>query len=271
MNTLNFIAEEISFAKATRVQPRLAKPISSFLVNGSPKTGTTWMCRLLGSLPGYRRIGNLQRNLDAFRVVQPGSVIHGHETYSVDLSQILQTQKISVVLMIRDPRDQAVSRMYHVLRDKNEAGHEFMMQLDPDEALMYSINGTPGKMIGVVQSLEFTRRWLESELHKSVVKYEHLQAHPVRILHDVLSESGLEVSDQLVEAIIYRNNFERLSRGRKFWQNGRKQGEADSTSHFRKGIVGDWRNHFSEIHINRFKELAGETLIELGYESGYDW
>jgi hypothetical protein len=39
----------------------------------------------------------------------------------------------------------------------------------------------------------------------------------------------------------------------------------------RKGIQGDWRNHFSEKNISAFKEAAGDTLIFLGYESNNDW
>lgn len=40
---------------------------------------------------------------------------------------------------------------------------------------------------------------------------------------------------------------------------------------FRKGQIGDWQNHFKDEHKQAFKEVAGETLINLGYENGYDW
>ncbi len=40
---------------------------------------------------------------------------------------------------------------------------------------------------------------------------------------------------------------------------------------FRKGQIGDWQNHFTDEHKRAFKEVAGEALINLGYENGYDW
>jgi hypothetical protein len=41
---------------------------------------------------------------------------------------------------------------------------------------------------------------------------------------------------------------------------------------FRKGVVGDWRNHLKTDEAKDIvKELAGDLLIELGYESDYRW
>ena len=39
---------------------------------------------------------------------------------------------------------------------------------------------------------------------------------------------------------------------------GRTQGEEASSSFYRKGIAGDWKNHFSEEDRRVFKEEAGE-------------
>jgi hypothetical protein len=39
----------------------------------------------------------------------------------------------------------------------------------------------------------------------------------------------------------------------------------------RKGIAGDWKNHFSEKHKDLFKQLCGEALIRSGYEKNLEW
>jgi hypothetical protein len=39
----------------------------------------------------------------------------------------------------------------------------------------------------------------------------------------------------------------------------------------RKGVAGDWRNHFSEKNVAAFKSIAGNVLIELGYERDQKW
>ena len=40
---------------------------------------------------------------------------------------------------------------------------------------------------------------------------------------------------------------------------------------FRKGIIGDWKNHFIEDHKKLFKKVAGKLLIEEGYEKDLEW
>ena len=40
---------------------------------------------------------------------------------------------------------------------------------------------------------------------------------------------------------------------------------------FRKGKTGGWRNHFSDEHKQIFKDITGDLLIELGYETDNDW
>jgi hypothetical protein len=39
----------------------------------------------------------------------------------------------------------------------------------------------------------------------------------------------------------------------------------------RKGIIGDWRNHFTPANVRHLKAGAGKFLIELGYERDLDW
>lgn len=52
---------------------------------------------------------------------------------------------------------------------------------------------------------------------------------------------------------------------------GRKSGEENTNSHYRKGKRGDWKNHFSDTHKQIFKEKYGDLLIKLGYEADFDW
>jgi hypothetical protein len=46
----------------------------------------------------------------------------------------------------------------------------------------------------------------------------------------------------------------------------RPQGEEDSASFFRKGVAGDWRSVFTARDREIYKEMAGDRLIEMGYE-----
>ena len=42
-------------------------------------------------------------------------------------------------------------------------------------------------------------------------------------------------------------------------------------NNMRKGIAGDWKNHFSDDHKSAFKDRYGDTLIMLGYEKDNTW
>ena len=67
-----------------------------------------------------------------------------------------------------------------------------------------------------------------------------------------------------VEALVHRKSFERLS-------GGRKKGQENVKSHYRKGQPGDWRNHFTPEHTARFAQEFGDLLITLGYEADASW
>lgn len=49
------------------------------------------------------------------------------------------------------------------------------------------------------------------------------------------------------------------------------KGEQPNPMFFRKGIVGDWKNFFQPYHVFMIKFLAGDVLVEDGYEKDLNW
>ncbi|MEM7330671.1 MAG: sulfotransferase domain-containing protein [Chloroflexota bacterium] len=241
------------------------------LVNGSPKTGTTWMYKMIASLPGYLHVGNFNGNLEKYHTVIPGYVVHGHDIYSENLKGILDKNGIRTILMIRDPRDQLISRMFHVKRSTKHTWHERIQEMTLDELLMLCIEGRED-LPGTDSMINLTLGWLNSNSGALFMRYEELLGDPVPNFAKVLRHIGIEKNvESLADVIVERNRFERLSMGKRIWENGRKPGQENNNSHFRKGITGDWKNYMKSEHVARFKEVAGEQLIELGYEKDNDW
>lgn len=240
------------------------------LVNGCPKSGTTWMLRFVTNIPGYRDVGNFRGDIERYRTIEPGNVVHGHDPHTAHLWELLQGEGVRVVLLTRDPRDQAVSRFHHARRDESHPYHAEISSLSHEEGLMASIEGG-ARIRGVVGSIRFSEKWTLLGNEICVVRYEDLWADPTSELRRTLDFLGILTTEWLVRAIVERNRFERLSIGRQIWKRGRSPGSEDVNSHFRKGIVGDWKSYFGEAHISRFKELAGEELINLGYEKDWNW
>ena len=65
-------------------------------------------------------------------------------------------------------------------------------------------------------------------------------------------------------SLLKRFSFQRMS-------GGRKPGKEDVSSHYRKGISGDWMNHFETDHIKYFKRNYNDLLLQLGYEHNEQW
>lgn len=63
-----------------------------------------------------------------------------------------------------------------------------------------------------------------------------------------------------VDNALQRFSFTRLSK------TGRKPGEEDVNSHYRKGVSGDWKNHLTEKHLEHFRNIHGDLVERLGYQ-----
>lgn len=72
------------------------------------------------------------------------------------------------------------------------------------------------------------------------------------------------ITEAEIHAIVDSFDFKKLA-------GGRKPGEVNENHHFRKGVAGDWRNHFQDDHVAAFKERYGDLPVRLGYETSPDW
>lgn len=273
-----YVSEElVYFVKCSPYRFKLdyLRNRSKVLVNGPAKTGTTWMYTMLKSLPGYKFIGNFKFDIEQYAIVQPGDIVHGHDIYSLEINRILQERGIKLVLMQRDPRDQIVSHMYHIRRITSHAWHNKLKDMPIDDALMLCIEGRMGEgsdfLGGAEFWVKFMRGWINNYPGLLVVRYEDLLSDTPSELLRVFSYIGFPAKEDFGRIIADKHRFGRLAKGKRIWKSERKQGDEDIQSRFRKGISGDWKNHFKNSHKGRFKELAGEDLIAFGYEKDLSW
>lgn len=82
-----------------------------------------------------------------------------------------------------------------------------------------------------------------------------------------------ELNDQAYADAAYLGSFEYQTGGRR--KRGEDHTERPGGEHSgisaRKGIVGDWRSSFTPRTVARFKELTGDALYQLGYETDRNW
>jgi lipopolysaccharide transport system ATP-binding protein len=169
-------------------------------------------------------------------------------------------------VVIRDLRDTLVS-LYFSYKFSHRRDHL------PDALLYFcellqTVDAETGLRATMEQwlpttAVEIQRSWLEAG--ERLIRYEDLLERDVEILEPLLiDQCELPIAPERLRAAIERTRFDRLT-------GGRGRGQEDVTSHQRKGIAGDWRNHFSDKLKSEFKERWGDLLIATGYERDLDW
>ena len=74
----------------------------------------------------------------------------------------------------------------------------------------------------------------------------------------------VKVPEKLLLGIPEDHSFKKLS-------GGRKKGETNINSHYRKGLSGEWKTVFTEYHKDYFKQRFPGLLEKLQYESTEEW
>jgi lipopolysaccharide transport system ATP-binding protein len=115
----------------------------------------------------------------------------------------------------------------------------------------------------LVSSAAIQQSWLRSG--EKILRYEKLLENDLEILEQVLlADGGLSVTPEKLRAVVIANRFEQLT-------HGRKPGDEDIFAHERKGVSGDWRNHFGAKLTAYFKTEYGQLLLDSGYAADSNW
>jgi hypothetical protein len=275
-----------------------------FFIGGAPKSGTTWLQLLLdrhpaiccngeGHFPTYlipRLIGTIDdynqdiawKNQTIFGDL-PGYPQFGEDQIgflwasAIALQLSAQTRDPAIRLIgektpdnvrffgllemafpgakfihiVRDGRDCAVSGWFHNLRVTPDWTRENFASMDAyvaGQAEEWAANVGAGTRFGETRP----DRYL-------AIRYEDLAAEPGPVLARVLAFLGAESGPEILAACIGAGSFATLS-------GGRAPGEEDRGSFFRKGMIGDWRNHFTAETSGVFAQHAAEWLARYGYE-----
>lgn len=245
-------------------------------IAGLPKSGTTWLERMLCSLPYFQTImlpsavyfeqkNNGSHNFEFFKdtflkLQKSNSVLKLHLHGSANNREAVVSANLKYVVMFRDLRDVAVSYYFYV---KNTPWH-------PEHSLYKNFQTTEEGLsfFGKTLLLEY-QDWIYSWSNNKnegqlVVKYEDLRSNTRPILVKILNQYEVNLNDQEIDTIVDNFSFDRLSKGKK------NEGNEDK-SFYRKGISGDWKNHFTSNNKAEFKAIIGQFLIDFEYEKDLKW
>ena len=248
-------------AKRLAMWHTLSNRLPIYLVPEFPKSGGTWFSQMLAEamdLPFYRNTS-----------AQPikSCVMSGHHMYSPHFK--------NVVIVIRDGRDCVVSAYYYMCF-KNNINRQFgvdryrsHLQFEDYDDIQVNLPRFIEYLFGEHAEKrfhfgwgEFIDAWMDKDV--PVVKYEDLLVTPGEELKktvEALSDKQLPI--EKAKEIAANYSFKKMS--------GRKPGEENKGSFVRKGVAGDWKNHFTREARLTFDRIAGDQLIKAGYEPNRDW
>lgn len=166
----------------------------------------------------------------------------------VALCQLIPRAKC--IHIVRDPRDAGVSH-WHMVRRNLPAEKQPDMVPVPRMVTQFA-----GVWVSVIKSgLRFAAR-SPDRYHE--LRYEDLLGQPVPTLARLCRFLGVDDRPEVLQLCLDKTSFEKLS-------GGRRPGQEDKGSFFRKGIIGDWRNHLDAETNQQVIATAGELMRRYGY------
>jgi hypothetical protein len=180
---------------------------------------------------------------------------------------IPKTGSSRAIYVMRDPRDLIVSNYFslrysHVPIGAILSTREHLEKLDETAGLHQMIEWyvSLGGFKGMVS-------WVQAAVSDAdilVVQFETLTGKSGRQeWARILDFFDIRMPGEVLDALLQDHSFEAKA--------GRKPGQEDKASHYRKGVAGDWKNHFSEEVIQRFKDTTGDLIVRLNYEHDMNW
>lgn len=182
-----------------------------------------------------------------------------------DFDQLAKPDIYKAFYIARDPRDLIVSN-YFSLKYSHDPYHPYILKMrkklnsmSQDEGITDIINSFTS---GTTKTLE---GWFKQESGNiKLIRFEDIfGTEQVNVFSDLLSHCDINISTADIKFLLEKYSFKNIS--------GRKQGKEDIKHHYRKGIPGDWKNHFTKQHKQLFKDLSGDLLVICGYEKDNNW
>ena len=196
--------------------------------------------------------------LDSLR---PGDIASAHLFSRSEVVARVSTPAFVPFFIYRDPRDVAVSHVHYVTEmEPNHVHHPYYCSLpDFNARLTTSILGRPDAGVEFPNIAERFAPYLDWLEQPSVLKIQF-----EGLIHDRVATLNRIIEHLLASVSLDVNPIRLL----KYLESAIKPKKSPT---FRSGKTGEWKNCFSKEHKRLFKEVAGDLLIRLGYESNDDW
>ena len=242
------------------------------------RTGSQWMRRILTDRRVCRYSGQLyemhfQRifgtaehpdqtvTYEVFPYAEPFrkgwivSLYASHENYA----HIPKPENHKTFFVFRNPRDIVVSHYFASRRDAQNLNSPHYRKLaNPEDGIPWMIDTLEN--MGLFSSLRSWASMPEDDSRLLLLRFEDLTGpRQFEVFRNLFAYCDIDMPDGVLRELLEDHSFRALS-------GGRRPGEEDVVSHYRKGIAGDWKNHFTDEHIEKFRAVTNDLATLTGYE-----
>jgi aryl sulfotransferase len=188
--------------------------------------------------------------------------VHDAYTYLEDGTPLMGTVNAKAIYIMRNPLDVAVSFANHASKDldriiKNMADESFTFCKNQKSLA----NQLRQQLLTWGAHVESWAQATEIPVH--LVRYEDMKLSPIKTFSDAVLFMGLDCSEEQIKTAIELSDFKKLKAEEK--ERGFREKPSGVESFFRKGEVGDWRNHLTEAQRDRIIADHEVTMRKFGY------
>lgn len=241
-----------------------------------PKSGTTWMEQIVHLLANNGEQGDKVLS-EAVPWLEGAATRYGglenliktprdrryfHTHLPLSLMPMFGETKAKYIYVARNPKDNAVSYYYHALSKMGYEGNwsEFITLYRQGKVAYGSI-------------FDHVFEWWKATQHSDnvmFVKYEDMKKNLAQVVTDVASFIDIPLTSDLLDTVVAASDFSAMAMNPKANLDWVPQREG-IPKHMRKGIVGDWKNHFSSEETSSFDVLYQSRMAQFGLEFEFEF
>ena len=240
---------------------------SNALVISIPKCGTNLLVKAVNLLTGQQPapnpyLGNYIDQPIIDEISRSKETRYIHSIYSKNAQSLLEKNHIKAIFIYRDPRDQLVSLICWG-QSLDYGWPSFVKNYSFDVCLLKLINsGVAYVPWGALKNI--------NAFYAAFLPWTKCTNICVIRFEDIIGAFG---------GGSHKKQLQELDKIAKFLGLSCTENEILNVaehlfgrfSTFREGQIGSWKNYFKPVHKNAFKVIAGQLLIDLGYEKDLNW
>ncbi|XP_036302589.1 sulfotransferase 1C4-like [Pipistrellus kuhlii] len=248
-----------------------AKP-DDLLIASYPKAGTTWTQEIVdliqnnGDIEKSRQAPIYLRQpfLEWIRIINSGidqaNAMPSPRTLKTHLPvQLLPPsfweKNCKIIYVARNVKDNMVS--YYYFQKMNKA------LPDPGSWDQYFETFLSGKVVWGSWFDHVKGWWKKKESHPILyLFYEEMMKDPKREIRKVMKFLGKDLKEEVLDKIVYNTSFDVMKRNPMTNYINDVQMNHRLSPFMRKGVIGDWKNHFTEAQNKQFNEIYEKNMAD---------